>query len=94
MNDAKKKAVSSAMVENMSVLCLFQRKKAATFKDVRTAVTIVTYVISIKCIYKNNHPIFSTFRNGYNCSFADKEFERNQVCEDLDLECGLVPPNM
>ena len=70
------------------------KKKAATFKDVRTAVTIVTYVISIKCIYKNNHPIFSTFRNGYNCSFSDKEFERNQVCDDLDLECGLVPPNM
>ena len=57
MNDAKKKAVSSAMVENMSVLCLFQRKKAATFKDVRTAVTIVTYVISIKCIY-NYSPSF------------------------------------
>ena len=70
------------------------KKKAATFKDVRTAVTIVTYVISIKSIYKNNHPIFSTFRNGYNCTFADQEFVKNQVCKVLDLDCGLVPPNM
>ena len=48
----KKKAVSSAMVENISVLCYaISKKKAAIFKDVRTAVTIVTYVISVKCIY-------------------------------------------
>ena len=72
----------------------FQRKKAAIFKDVRTAVTIVTYIISVKCKYQKNHPIFSTFSNGYNCSFLDKEFETNQSCNILDLDCGLVPPNM
>ena len=59
MDDAKEKkqikTVSRTVentVENISVLCYaISKKKAAIFKDVRTAVTIVTYVISLKCIY-------------------------------------------